>query len=171
MVDTSVIHKVMPCWAWVAPLIWCFIPSWLLAAKSWNFIKWGMKYWDSRLNALGSRTFIVTVHIAATVIGWSRSAKERTGQTQFSTKFAAKLSFMPPLKLSVLFFRVLWNLIAYVTKQGVSMLCFPDFTYNFTVRRKTILIIFRPDLWNFCCHIFSYKPSVRAWRKRGYAYE
>ncbi len=34
-----VIHKVMPCWAWVAPLIWCFIPSWLLSAKSWNFIK------------------------------------------------------------------------------------------------------------------------------------
>ncbi len=31
--------KVMPCWAWVAPLIWCFIPSWLLSAKSWNFIK------------------------------------------------------------------------------------------------------------------------------------
>jgi hypothetical protein len=25
-----------------------------------------------------------------------RSGKERTGQTQFSTKFAAKLSFMPP---------------------------------------------------------------------------
>jgi hypothetical protein len=34
-----VIRKVMPCWAWVAPLIWCFIPSWLFSAKSWNFIK------------------------------------------------------------------------------------------------------------------------------------
>jgi hypothetical protein len=29
-----------------------------------------MKYWDSDLNARGSRTFIATVHIAATVIGW-----------------------------------------------------------------------------------------------------
>jgi len=47
----------------------------------------GMKYWDSALNAPGSRTCIVTVHIAAAVIGWKRSGKERTGQTQFSTKF------------------------------------------------------------------------------------
>jgi hypothetical protein len=31
----------MPCWAWVAPIIWCFIPSWLLSAKWWNFIKSG----------------------------------------------------------------------------------------------------------------------------------
>jgi hypothetical protein len=29
-----------------------------------------MKYWDSELNAWGSRTFIDTVHIAAAVIGW-----------------------------------------------------------------------------------------------------
>ncbi len=55
----------------------------------------GMKYWDSGLNAPGSRTSITTVHIAAAVIGWRSSGKERTGQTQFSTKFAAKLSFMP----------------------------------------------------------------------------
>jgi hypothetical protein len=34
-----VIRKVMPCWVWVAPLIWCFITSWLFSAKSWNFIK------------------------------------------------------------------------------------------------------------------------------------
>jgi hypothetical protein len=27
---------VMPCWAWVAPLIWCFIPSWLLSTKPWK---------------------------------------------------------------------------------------------------------------------------------------
>ncbi len=52
-----------------------------------------MKYWDSGLNAW---CVIVTVHIVAAAIGWSRSGKERTGQTQFSTKFAAKLSFMPP---------------------------------------------------------------------------
>jgi hypothetical protein len=40
-----------------------------------------MKYWDSGLNAPGLRTFIATVHIAAAVIGWKRSGKERTGQT------------------------------------------------------------------------------------------
>jgi hypothetical protein len=49
-------------------------------------------------------TFIAIVHIAAAVIGSKRSGKERTWQTQFSIKFAAKLSFMPPLKPSVLFF-------------------------------------------------------------------
>ncbi len=38
----KVINKVMACWAWVAPLIWCFIPSWLSFAKSWNFI--GLAY-------------------------------------------------------------------------------------------------------------------------------
>jgi hypothetical protein len=54
----------------------------------------GMKYWDSALNAPGSRTFTATVHIAAVVIGWKRSGNKRTGQTQFSSKFAPKLSFM-----------------------------------------------------------------------------
>ncbi len=57
--------KVMPCWAWVSALVWCFIPSWLLSAKSWNFIKQRVcmkKYWDSGLNAPGSRTFIATVN-------------------------------------------------------------------------------------------------------------
>ncbi len=58
----------------------------------------GMKYWDSALNAPGSRTFIATVHIAAALIGWKRSGNERTGQTQFSTKFAAELSFKPQKK-------------------------------------------------------------------------
>jgi hypothetical protein len=48
-------------------------------------------YWDSRLNALGSRTFITTVHIAAaTVISWRCSRKERTWQTQFSSQVFPK---------------------------------------------------------------------------------
>jgi hypothetical protein len=65
----------------------------------------GMKYWDSALNASGSRTFTATVHIAAAVIGWKRWGKERTGQTQFkSTKFAAKLSFMPRRSSVYVFF-------------------------------------------------------------------
>jgi len=55
----------------------------------------GTKYSDSGLNAPGLRTFIATVHKAAAVIGSNRSGKERTGQTELSTKFAAKLSFMP----------------------------------------------------------------------------
>ncbi len=37
------------------------------------------------------------------MIGWKRSWTQRTGQTQFSTKFAAKLSLMPPWS-SVYFF-------------------------------------------------------------------
>ncbi len=56
----------------------------------------GMKHWDSGWNAQGSRTFIATAHIAAAAIGWRRSGNKRTGQTQFSTQFASKLSFMPP---------------------------------------------------------------------------
>jgi len=55
----------------------------------------GMKYWDSGFSARGAKTFIATVHIAGAVISWRRSEKERTGQSQFSTQFAAKLSFMP----------------------------------------------------------------------------
>ncbi len=38
--------------------------------------------------------FVATVGIAA-VISLKSPGKARTGQTQFSTKFAAKLSFMP----------------------------------------------------------------------------
>jgi hypothetical protein len=80
-----------------------------------------------------------TSFIAASVIGWRRrSGKERTRQTQVSTQFAAKLSFMPCfhalLKPSVLFSSgFCWNLIPYVTKQGVPVPCFPDFTDNFIV--------------------------------------
>jgi len=65
-----------------------------------------MKYWDSGLNAPGSRTFRAIAHIVA-VIGWKRSTKERTGQTEFGTKFAAKLNFDAPLKPRVLLFPVL----------------------------------------------------------------
>jgi hypothetical protein len=115
-----------------------------------------MKYWDLRLNAPGARTFIATVHIAATVIGWKHSGKEKTGQTQFSTKFATKLSIMPgwspvyfflatwnPRKgffgwctggclghSSPFCFPVFWNLVPYVTKQGVPVPALPDFTGN-----------------------------------------
>ncbi len=69
-----------------------------------------MKYWDSGLNAPGSKTFVVTVRRAAAVIGSKRSGKERTGQTQFSTNFAAKLlSFMPhwsPVYFFFLFLKI-----------------------------------------------------------------
>jgi hypothetical protein len=69
----------------------------------------GMKYWDSALDARNVRTFIATVHIAAAVIGWRRSGKERTVQTQFSTKFAAKRSFMPRWS-SVYFFSLFFEI-------------------------------------------------------------
>ncbi len=44
----------------------------------------GMKYWNSRFKALGSRTFIATLHIVETMIGWKCSRKKRTKQTQFN---------------------------------------------------------------------------------------
>jgi len=92
-----------------------------------------MKYWDSGLIAPGSSTFIVTVHIAA-VIGWKRSRKERTGQTQFSTKFAAKLNFMPRWS-RVYFFFVFFEISSPMwpnrTKQGVPVPSLPDFTDDF----------------------------------------
>jgi hypothetical protein len=67
-----------------------------------------------------ARTFIATVHIVA-VTGWKRSRKERTGQTEFSTKFAAKRNFDAPLKPSVLFFpffEILSPMWPNRTKQG-----------------------------------------------------
>jgi hypothetical protein len=69
----------------------------------------GMKYWDSGLHAPSLRTFITAVHIAAAVIGWRRSGNERTGQTQFSTKFAAKLSFILPWS-SLYFFSLFFEI-------------------------------------------------------------
>jgi hypothetical protein len=36
-VNIRVIWKVMPCWAWVAPLTWCFIPSWMFVRKVMKF--------------------------------------------------------------------------------------------------------------------------------------
>jgi len=108
------------------PLIWwCFIPSWLLSTKSWNFIK----YWDSGLNARHSRTFIATVRIAE-VNGWRRSGKKGEGKLSLALNLLhAKLSFMPrwsPVYF-VFFLPVFWNLISYVTKQGVLVPSFPVF--------------------------------------------
>jgi hypothetical protein len=56
----------------------------------------GMKYWRWALNAPGSRTFWATVHIAAAVIGWMRWGKERTVQTQFSTKLLYSVFKLDP---------------------------------------------------------------------------
>jgi hypothetical protein len=99
-----------------------------------------MKYWDLGWNASGSRTFIATVHIAAAVIGWKRSGKERTRQTQFSTQFAAKLSFMPPWSPVYFFSLFFWHLVPYVTKEGVLVPCLPDFTDAFTAPLFYLLV-------------------------------
>ncbi len=91
------------------------------------------------------------------MIGSKRSGKERTEQTQFSTKFDDKLSFMPPLEaLCAFFLPVFWNLIPYVTKKGVPMPSFPDFTNYFNVDdcfagvfcQVHIMFI----LTSLCCH-------------------
>jgi hypothetical protein len=81
-----------------------------------------MKYWNSVLNAPGSR--------------------KKNGQGKLSLApnfFAAKLSFMPPLKPSVPFLfsfppcfleissPVFGNLVRYVTKQGVLVLSLQKF--------------------------------------------
>jgi hypothetical protein len=85
----------------------------------------GMKYWDSGLSAPSLRTFITTVHIPAAAIGWRRSGKERTGQTQFSTKFAAKQSFTLPWS-PVYFF----SLFLEISSHGIPVPSFLDFTDN-----------------------------------------
>jgi hypothetical protein len=109
-IHIRVIRKVVPYWA--GPLIWCFIPSWLLSAKSWNFMKEGYEILRPRIkctkheNIYSYSTHRSTVHIGAAVIGWRRSGKERTVQTQFSTKIASKLSFMPRWS-SVCFFSLI----------------------------------------------------------------
>jgi hypothetical protein len=84
-------------------------------------------------------TFITTLHIvAAAVIGW-----------RSSENFGAKLSLMRPLKPSVLFFPVFWNLIPYVTKQGVPVPSFCDFTDNFVLSGHTQRVC-------SCIHIVPY---------------
>ncbi len=103
----------------------------------------GLKYWDPGLNARNTRTFIATVHIAAAVIGWRRSGKERTVQTQFSTKFAAKLGFMPRWNSVYFFPPVFWNLMPYATKQEVPVPSFPDF---FTDKFNMFLILMQQPL-------------------------
>ncbi len=112
-----VIPKVMPCWAWVAPLIWCFIPSWLLSPKSWNFINKDMKCWDSGLNARVSRIFIATIHIAAV-----------DRRTQITPNLVL-IWVSVHLEAQCKFFTVFWNLILYMTKQGAIF----SWPYGYTV--------------------------------------
>jgi len=50
----------------------------------------GMKYRNSRLNALGSKTFIAIIHIRAPMIGRKHSRKESIG----------KLSLTPNMDLN-----------------------------------------------------------------------
>ncbi len=104
-----VIRKVMPCWSWVAPSFDVSSPPSFWSQSHEILLNKGMKYWDSVLNAPSSRTFIIIVHIVASTIGWKHSRKKRTRQTQFSTKFAIKLSFMfhwSPMSLFFLFFEI-----------------------------------------------------------------
>jgi hypothetical protein len=39
-----------------------------------------MKNWDLTINALGSRTFIATIHIVATMVSWKCSGKKGWGK-------------------------------------------------------------------------------------------
>jgi hypothetical protein len=169
--STKVIRKIMPCWAWVQPLFDASSAPGCCAQSHEILLNKGMKYWDSGLNARGLRTFIATVHIAAAgaVIGWMRSVKERTGQTQLSTKFVPKLSFMPrwnPVYFFLLFFE---NLIPYATKQGLWVSCPVEAqcTFSFCVLKSHPLC----DHTRGSGAIFSslYATSETAWTTSQYA--
>jgi hypothetical protein len=85
----------------------------------------GMKYWNSGLSARGARTFIATVHIAGALISWRRQKKKGQGKLSLAPNLFFKLSFMPRWSLGyLLLFRVFWNLIPYVTKQGALVRLF-----------------------------------------------
>ncbi len=136
--NIRVIHKVKPSWERVAPLIWCTPPG-CYPQSNEILLNNGVKYWDSGLSARGARTFIAAVHIAGAVISWRRSEKERTGQTLFSTQFAAKVSLRPHWSPGhLLLFAVFWNLIPYVTRQGVPVRLFQ--TLRITLMSNYIII-------------------------------
>ncbi len=124
--------RVMPCWAWVAPLLWCFIPSWLLSTKSRNFIK----YWDSGLNAQGSRRFIATVHITA-VIGRRRWGKKAQGKLSLAPNLLLNWVSYPLQVQCTFFLPVFWNL--YMTKQG--------FRWHLFLTLRITLLNVKIDFW------------------------
>jgi hypothetical protein len=71
----------MPCWAWVATPIDVSSPLECCSQNHEILFNKGMKYWDSTLNAIGSITFMATIHIAIVVIGWKQLGEERIRQT------------------------------------------------------------------------------------------
>jgi hypothetical protein len=168
--STTVIRKLMACWAWVQTSFDASSAPGCCPQSHEILLNKGMKYWDSGLNARGLRTFRATAHIAAVaVIGWMRLVKERTGQTQLSTKFARKLSFMPcwnPADLFFLFFEI-------------SSLMWPNRGFEFYAPLKPS-VLFPPVFWNLrpCVTIpegpgaiFSslYATSQTAWTTSQYA--
>jgi len=154
--STKVIRKTMPCWAWVQPSFDASSAPGSCAQSHEILLNKGMKYWDSGLHARGLRTFTATANIAAAaVIGWMRSVKQGQGKLSWApnlflnwvscpveaqcTFFSCFLKisspmrpnrgfeFHAPLKPSVLFPSVFWNLIPCVTIPGVSVPSFPHF--------------------------------------------
>jgi hypothetical protein len=99
--DNSVISKVMPCWAWVAPLVWCFIPSWLLSANSWNFIKKGYEILRLRIKCRRLEN-IYSYSTHTPVISWRRSRKKGQGELSLAPNLVVN-SVSCPFKPSVLF--------------------------------------------------------------------
>jgi hypothetical protein len=95
------------------------------------FLRWTNQIGSLQKKKLDLWTCIGTVHIAEAVIGWRHSGKEMRGQTQFSTKFAANLSFMAgwsPVTFFFPFFEIsppMWP------NRGVPVPSFPDFRDNF----------------------------------------
>jgi hypothetical protein len=140
----------MPCWVWVAPLIWCFIPSWLLSAKSWNFIKSG--YEILRLRAKCTKLgniYSYSTHSSSS--DWLKEFRKRKDRANSVSAPNLLLNWVScPLEAQcTFFFLVFWILIPYVTKQGVPVPSFPDFTDNFIVSGHTQLVC-------SCIHVVPY---------------
>jgi hypothetical protein len=87
----------------------------------------GIKRWNSRLNAWGLKICIPAVQLqnTTTVIGWRQSGKKKTRWNSDLVKFDANLSFQYLLKLNVLLTSLSFrNLTLFMTKQGILVLCF-----------------------------------------------
>jgi hypothetical protein len=90
----------MACWAWVAPP--SFDPGYC-PAKSWNFIKSGYEILKLSIKCTRlENIYNYSTHSSSNNSDWLKAFRDRAN-TQFSTKFAAKLSLSVLLFLSLFF--------------------------------------------------------------------
>ncbi len=105
-------------------------PLLAIGRKSWNFIKSGYEILGLRSKCTWLENICsYSSHRNAAVIGWKRSGKSRTGQTQFGTEFHALL------KPSILCFFFLFLNSRPLCDEigGFACRLLPDFTDNFNI--------------------------------------